>query len=107
MYIYQLRATVHEDTVENLEGRARLCMGALERLSEVWLVAKMVHNMFQLLLDSISLGHLLSSSARKETQKTSRLSETTGSGQTRLIPLNATLTPAVSTCRMTYIYIHS
>ncbi|PQE05936.1 cutinase transcription factor 1 alpha protein [Rutstroemia sp. NJR-2017a BBW] len=55
MHIYELRL---QSTTSHSASRKRvsICMSALDRLSDIWLVAKMVQELFEIILNTAGLG---------------------------------------------------
>lgn len=68
MHIYQMRSPV-PSVLSATQGRMRICMNALKEVSKVWIVAKMVHTLFQSILGNKSLEERLQTAAGKKHKK--------------------------------------
>ncbi|KAI9662997.1 MAG: Transcriptional activator of fatty acid utilization [Bathelium mastoideum] len=64
MHVYQMRSS-NQQIVSATEQRMRVCMNALKEVSKVWLVAKMVHTLFESILGNKSLEERLQKAAGK------------------------------------------
>jgi hypothetical protein len=69
MHVYQMRST-NRQIVEATEKRMQICMNALKEVSKVWLVAKMVHTLFESILGNKTLEERLQKAAGKRHKKT-------------------------------------
>ncbi|KIW05896.1 hypothetical protein, variant [Verruconis gallopava] len=69
MHVYQMRST-NRQIVEATEQRMQVCMNALREVSKVWLVAKMVHTLFESILGNKTLEERLQKAAGKRHKKT-------------------------------------
>jgi hypothetical protein len=58
MHVYQMRSSVRS-VVEASQERIQICMAALKEVSKVWLVARMVHTLFESILGNNSLAEKL------------------------------------------------
>lgn len=68
MHIYQLRST-NAAIVSATEQRMHTCMEALKEVSKVWLVAKMVHTLFESILGNKTLEERLQKAAGRKAFK--------------------------------------
>ncbi|KAF1987473.1 hypothetical protein K402DRAFT_445970 [Aulographum hederae CBS 113979] len=68
MHVYQMRSS-NKSIVAATEQRLQLCMNALKEVSKVWLVAKMVHTLFESILGNKSLEERLQKAAGKRHKK--------------------------------------
>ncbi|KAL9625724.1 MAG: hypothetical protein Q9160_000044 [Pyrenula sp. 1 TL-2023] len=68
MHVYQMRSNVQSVVVASQE-RITTCMNALKEVSKVWLVAKMVHTLFESILGNKVLEERLQKAAGKRHQK--------------------------------------
>jgi hypothetical protein len=68
MHVYQMRST-NKSVVSATEQRLQICMGALKEISKVWLVAKMVHTLFESILGNKTLEERLQKAAGKRHRK--------------------------------------
>lgn len=68
MHVYQMRST-NKSIVAATEQRLSICMTALKDVSRVWLVAKMVHTLFESILGNKVLEERLQRAAGKRHQK--------------------------------------
>lgn len=68
MHIYQMRSPV-PSVLSATHGRMRICMGALKEVSKVWIVAKMVHTLFQSILGNKNLEERLQTAAGRRHKK--------------------------------------
>jgi hypothetical protein len=59
VHIYQLHTAIPAEAVIAQQKRILTCLDALERVSEVWLVAKMTYDIFESILESTGFGHFL------------------------------------------------
>jgi hypothetical protein len=64
MHVYQMRST-NKAVVAATEERLQTCMSALKEVSKVWLVAKMVHTLFESILGNKTLEERLQKAAGK------------------------------------------
>ena len=64
MHVYQMRSS-NQAIVEQTQERLRICMDALKEVSKVWLVAKMVHTLFESILGNKVLEERLQKAAGK------------------------------------------
>ncbi|KAL9005394.1 MAG: hypothetical protein Q9188_001836 [Gyalolechia gomerana] len=69
MHVYQMRSSV-PSIVTATQERMQVCMNALKEVSKVWLVAKMVHTLFESILGNKSLEDRLQKAAGKRHKKT-------------------------------------
>jgi hypothetical protein len=72
MHVYQMRST-NKNVVAATEQRLQICMGALKEVSKVWLVAKMVHTLFESILGNKTLEERLQKAAGKRHKKPQQL----------------------------------
>jgi hypothetical protein len=72
MHVYQMRST-NKNVVAATEQRLQICMIALKEVSKVWLVAKMVHTLFESILGNKSLEERLQKAAGKRHKKPQQL----------------------------------
>jgi hypothetical protein len=68
MHVYQMRSS-NKTIVAATEQRLQTCMDALKEVSKVWLVAKMVHTLFESILGNKHLEERLQKAAGKRHQK--------------------------------------
>jgi hypothetical protein len=68
MHVYQMRSS-DRNVVEATERRLEVCMDALKEVSKVWLVAKMVHTLFESILGNKHLEERLQKAAGKRHQR--------------------------------------
>lgn len=74
MHVYQMRST-NKSIVQATEHRLQVCMNALKEVSKVWLVAKMVHTLFDSILGNKLLEERLQKAAGKRHKKHSSKKE--------------------------------
>ncbi|KAI9678241.1 MAG: Transcriptional activator of fatty acid utilization [Caeruleum heppii] len=68
MHVYQMRSSV-PSLVSATQDRMQVCMNALKDVSKVWLVAKMVHTLFESILGNKVLEDKLQKAAGKRHNK--------------------------------------
>ena len=68
MHVYQMRSSVPA-IVAATQERLRICMDALSEVSKVWLVAKMVHTLFQSILGNKMLEDKLQKATGKSIKR--------------------------------------
>ncbi|OJJ06801.1 hypothetical protein ASPVEDRAFT_141007 [Aspergillus versicolor CBS 583.65] len=68
MHVYQMRSSV-PSIVATCQERINICMQALKDVSKVWLVAKMVHTLFESILGNKVLEERLQKAAGRRHQK--------------------------------------
>jgi hypothetical protein len=68
MHVYQMRSS-NKAIVAATEQRLAICMDALKEVSKVWLVAKMVHTLFESILGNKQLEERLQKAAGRRHQK--------------------------------------
>ena len=68
MHVYQMRSSV-PSIVSATQERLQVCMNALKEVSKVWLVAKMVHTLFQSILGNKTLEDRLQKAAGRKHKK--------------------------------------
>ncbi|RAK85696.1 cutinase transcription factor 1 alpha [Aspergillus costaricaensis CBS 115574] len=68
MHVYQMRSSV-PSIVATCQERINICMQALKDVSKVWLVAKMVHTLFESILGNKVLEERLQKAAGKRHQR--------------------------------------
>lgn len=68
MHVYQMRST-NSVIVQATEARIQTCMAALKDVSKVWLVAKMVHTLFESILGNKVLEERLQKAAGRRHHK--------------------------------------
>jgi len=68
MHVYQMRSSVPQ-VVAATQERMNVCMNALKEVSKVWLVAKMVHTLFESILGNKILEDRLQKAAGKRHTK--------------------------------------
>lgn len=68
MHVYQMRSS-NKSVVAATEQRLQICMYALKEVSKVWLVAKMVHTLFESILGNKHLEERLQKAAGKRHKK--------------------------------------
>jgi hypothetical protein len=68
MHVYQMRSSV-PSVVATCQERINICMQALKGVSKVWLVAKMVHALFESILGNKVLEERLQKAAGKRHQR--------------------------------------
>jgi hypothetical protein len=69
MHVYQMRSSV-PSVVSASQERINVCMNALKEVSKVWLVAKMVHTLFESILGNKVLKEKLQKASGKRHRKT-------------------------------------
>jgi hypothetical protein len=72
MHVYQMRSSV-PSVVSASQERINVCMAALKEVSKVWLVAKMVHTLFESILGNKVLEERLQKAAGKRAHKSSKM----------------------------------
>ncbi|KIX02305.1 uncharacterized protein Z518_08246 [Rhinocladiella mackenziei CBS 650.93] len=68
MHVYQMRSSV-PSVVAASQERINVCMNALKEVSKVWLVAKMVHTLFESILGNKVLEERLQKATGKKAQR--------------------------------------
>ena len=68
MHVYQMRSSI-PSVVSATQERMQVCMNALKEVSKVWLVAKMVHTLFESILGNKMLEDRLQKAAGKKHKK--------------------------------------
>ncbi len=68
MHVYQMRSSI-ASIVSATQERMQVCMNALKEVSKVWLVAKMVHTLFESILGNKMLEDRLQKAAGKKHKK--------------------------------------
>ena len=68
MHVYQMRSSI-QSVVEQTQERLQVCMNALKEVSKVWLVAKMVHTLFESILGNKMLEERLQKAPGKRHKK--------------------------------------
>ncbi|KAI4110455.1 MAG: hypothetical protein LQ339_001320 [Xanthoria mediterranea] len=68
MHVYQMRSSV-PSIVSATQERLQVCMNALKEVSKVWLVAKMVHTLFESILGNKTMEDRLQKAAGKKHKK--------------------------------------
>lgn len=68
MHVYQMRSS-NQSIVTATQGRLTTCMQALKDVSKVWLVAKMVHTLFESILGNKALEERLQKAAGRKHNK--------------------------------------
>jgi hypothetical protein len=68
MHVYQMRSSV-PSVVAASQERINVCMNALKEVSKVWLVAKMVHTLFESILGNKVLEERLQKATGRKAQK--------------------------------------
>lgn len=68
MHVYQMRSSV-PSIVSATQDRLQVCMNALKEVSKVWLVARMVHTLFQSILGNKTLEDRLQKAAGRKHKK--------------------------------------
>lgn len=76
MHVYQMRSSV-PSVVAASQERINVCMNALKEVSKVWLVAKMVHTLFESILGNKVLEERLQKATGKKAQR-AKANQTTG-----------------------------
>ncbi|OJJ46485.1 hypothetical protein ASPZODRAFT_1965052 [Penicilliopsis zonata CBS 506.65] len=69
MHVYQMRSSV-PSVVATCQERINICMQSLKDVSKVWLMAKMVHTLFESILGNKALEERLQKAAGRRHQKT-------------------------------------
>ena len=77
MHVYQMRSSV-PSVVAATQDRLHVCMDALKEVSRVWLVAKMVHTLFESILGNKSLEDKLQKAAGRRHKKARLENRVTG-----------------------------
>jgi hypothetical protein len=65
MHVYQMRSS-NQSVVSATQARLTICMNALKDVSKVWLVAKMVHTLFESILGNKALEERLQKAAGRK-----------------------------------------
>lgn len=73
MHVYQMRSSI-QSVVTATQERMHVCMNALKEVSKVWLVAKMVHTLFESILGNKVLEERLQKAAGKRHGKVKQAS---------------------------------
>ncbi|KAF1843553.1 cutinase transcription factor 1 alpha [Cucurbitaria berberidis CBS 394.84] len=68
MHVYQMKST-NKSVVSATEQRLQICLDALKEVSKVWLVAKMVHTLFESILGNKHLEERLQKAAGRNHKK--------------------------------------
>ncbi|KAJ9630586.1 Transcriptional activator of fatty acid utilization [Taxawa tesnikishii (nom. ined.)] len=68
MHVYQMRSS-NQSVVAETQRRLNVCMNAMKEVSKVWLVAKMVHTLFESILGNKVLEERLQKAAGKRHAK--------------------------------------
>jgi hypothetical protein len=68
MHVYQMRSA-NPSIVEETKSKIKICMDALKDISKVWLVAKMVHTLFDSILGNKALEERLQKASGKRHSK--------------------------------------
>lgn len=71
MHVYQMRSSV-ASVVSASQERINVCMNALKEVSKVWLVAKMVHTLFESILGNKLLEERLQKATGRKAPRTQR-----------------------------------
>ncbi|KAI9824032.1 MAG: Transcriptional activator of fatty acid utilization [Thelocarpon impressellum] len=79
MHVYQMRSSV-PSIVSATQERMQVCMTALKDVSKVWLVAKMVHTLFESILGNKVLEDKLQKAAGKRHNKARHQHTASGAG---------------------------
>jgi hypothetical protein len=96
MHVYQMRSSV-PSVVSASQERINVCMTALKEVSKVWLVAKMVHTLFESILGNKALEERLQKAAGKRAQKSSKMIQGgQGNNATGNPSANPTASPATN-----------
>lgn len=77
MHVYQMRSS-NQTIVSATQHRLRICMTALRDVSKVWLVAKMVHTLFESILGNKVLEERLQKAAGRKHAKSKANGTSTG-----------------------------
>jgi hypothetical protein len=68
MHVYQMKSS-NKSVVSATEQRLQICLDALKEVSKVWLVAKMVHTLFESILGNKNLEERLQKAAGRNHKK--------------------------------------
>lgn len=68
MHVYQMKSS-NKSVVSATEQRLQICLDALKEVSKVWLVAKMVHTLFESILGNKHLEERLQKAAGRNHKK--------------------------------------
>jgi hypothetical protein len=94
MHVYQMRSSV-PSVVAASQERINVCMNALKEVSKVWLVAKMVHTLFESILGNKVLEERLQKATGKKAQRKTQQMHANGHPHSMSNPTLAPLpTPA-------------
>lgn len=97
MHVYQMRSSV-PSVVAASQERINVCMNALKEVSKVWLVAKMVHTLFESILGNKVLEERLQKATGKKAQRSKNNqrdpSNGNGNGMATTVPVAAPTIPA-------------
>jgi len=90
MHVYQMRSTNPQVVLETRE-RMRKCMDALQAVSRVWIVAKMVYTLFESILGNKALEDRLHKSAirRHHSRRHNHTTSMNGGGNCNMDPVQA------------------
>jgi len=91
MHVYQMRSSV-PSVVAASQERINICMTALKEVSKVWLVAKMVHTLFESILGNKVLEEKLQKAAGKRAQKPNKSAHANAYGNANNQPQQNTVT---------------
>lgn len=93
MHVYQMRSSV-ASVVSASQERINVCMNALKEVSKVWLVAKMVHTLFESILGNKMLEERLQKATGRKAPRTQKKRDDANNNATT-INHNVNLAPAV------------
>lgn len=82
MHVYQMRSS-NQSIVSATQQRLTTCMNALRDVSKVWLVAKMVHTLFESILGNKVLEERLQKAAGRRHAKNKQNGVSTAAGSTK------------------------
>lgn len=89
MHVYQMRSS-NQSIVSATQQRLTTCMNALKDVSRVWLVAKMVHTLFESILGNKVLEERLQKAAGKRHVKTKQNGNSAGNKHKSSTPMEPT-----------------
>lgn len=80
MHVYQMRSSV-ASVVSASQERINVCMNALKEVSKVWLVAKMVHTLFESILGNKMLEERLQKATGRKAPRSQKNRDTAAAAQ--------------------------
>ena len=93
MHVYQMRSSV-PSVVAASQERINVCMNALKEVSKVWLVAKMVHTLFESILGNKVLEERLQKATGRKAQRNKGNANTAAQAMPSIQPTPAPAPPS-------------